>query len=90
MFEPTCDVVARRVMMRPVYYTATLIPFVNSVKRYFLASLQVRNTWREIDIVRNEQRVARIQPQDESLMSAAISVVRQYPGDGTVSPNLGA
>lgn len=88
MFQPPGDMLSSRVVMRPVYYTATFVPFVNAEERHFFAHVQVRNARRQIYVVRYEQGPARVQPQDYSLMPAAIAVIRQYAGHGTASPDL--
>lgn len=88
VFNPALDVLARRVMMSPVYKAASVVPFVFAEKSDRVAKPQTINTWCQIDIVSDEQRLTRFKFKDESLMPAAVIVISQNACDGTASLNL--
>ena len=54
VLNPTSGMLTARVVMGPVYDTASFIPLIFSVKRHDVTGLQVCNAWCEVDIVRDK------------------------------------
>lgn len=88
VFNPALDMLPGGIMMRPVYETTSVIPLVFAKKRDRVAKSQKFNTWRQIDVVGDKQRLAGFKFKDESLMPAAVIVIRQDSSHGTSPLNL--
>src|ERR1041385_7412143 len=54
MFKPARDVLARRIVMRPMDHTAFRVPHILTVERYAVALSQTVNSWCQVDVVSNE------------------------------------
>lgn len=46
-----------RVLVRPMNHTAPIVPFVLPQEFHQISRLQLRQTWRQINIVGNQQRL---------------------------------
>ena len=86
--NPTVQMPSLWVMVGPVYDASFIIPFVLSVKSYFLARFQRPDFGCEIDIVGDQQGLTGVERYDESLVSAAIQVIRKHLGDDTSTLDL--
>lgn len=64
--------------MRPVYDATSLVPFILSVEGNAISLTKARYARREINIVRDEQRLYSWQSDDKALMSVTISIVRKH------------
>lgn len=69
--------------MGPMNDSSFGIPFVHSTELHFVTLSQIGYSWRDIDVMGNEQRLPGIQLQDETLMPASFMVVREYFLDST-------
>lgn len=58
VFDPAVDMTASGIAMRPVDDAALGIPLILTVELDVIASLQRSNATRQVDIVRDEQRLA--------------------------------
>jgi len=74
--------------MRPVNRTAFFIPDVFTVEAHPIALRKRVDAWRDVDVVRDEHRLTRRELNDESLMPAAIKVVRQDTSDYSFALDL--
>lgn len=74
---------AGRIVVGPMDDAATIIPFVFALERDVVADGQAIHSGRKIDVVGNQQCLPGDQCHDESLMAAAVVVVREYPRDGS-------
>jgi hypothetical protein len=63
-------------------------PFILAPEHHLIAPSQVRYSRREIDVVGDEQGLARAEFQDEALVPASVVVVWQYPLDHAPALNL--
>ena len=63
-----------RVVVRPMHQTAKLIPFVHAAKLHAIAKSK-RYAFRQIYIVRDQQRLAARQLQNKTLVAGAVPVV---------------
>jgi len=63
-------------MMRPMHQTTELVPLVHAAKFDSIAQAD-RHALRQVNVVRNQQRLSIRQGQDESLMSRPLVVVGQ-------------
>lgn len=75
MIQPTPCMMTVGVMMGPVHDTPFCIPRVHTVEINMITDLQVVDSWRKIDVVSDEKRLIRTQPDNEPLMSAALIIV---------------
>ena len=62
--------------MCPVDKAALLVPDVFARKADSITSLQDFDTWCDLDIMVDQYRLPRRKPQDKSLMTQSLSVVR--------------
>lgn len=81
---------ARWVVMRPVNYASPRVPFVFAIEFHLISFLECVDSIGQIDVMSNQQRLARLQFDDEALMSTPVFVVGEYCGDGSFSLNLKA
>lgn len=88
MPEPTRFVPTCRVVMRPVNHPALGVPFVDAIERHGIAHLNRIDPGREINVVCDEQRLTRGQPENEALMPAAFVVIRQQGDHFPLSHHL--
>ena len=75
-------------MMCPVEYTTLGIPLVFSIEFDRITLNQPRDPWRQVNIVCDQQGLARIEFQNDSLVSRAIKIIRQNPLNGALPPDL--
>ena len=57
VLEPAGWMSTLRVVMGPMNDSSFGIPFVHSLELHFVALSQIRYSWRDIDVVGNEQRL---------------------------------
>jgi hypothetical protein len=74
--------------MCPVNHPTPRVPFVLSVELDNIANLQGRNPVGDIDVMRNQDRLTRDQSKYETLVSAAVPIVREDTGNPTPTGNL--
>ncbi len=74
--------------MRPVDDTALGVPFIFAEEFDAIADLQLSDPRRDVDVVGDEQRLTRIQPQDKPLMSAPIQIVSQQAHHNAAARNV--
>ncbi len=78
MLQPTTNMAATGVMVRPVENATFFIPLVFATKRDGVPSAQAADPRSQINVMRDQQRLAVTEPQDEPLMSRSLVVIRQY------------
>lgn len=76
VFEPPVDVSPPRVLVGPVYNAAALIPLVLPEKRHRVAGLEATHARCQVNIVRDEQRLAGPDPDNKPLVPTAVVVIR--------------
>ncbi len=81
---------ARGVVIRPVDDASPRIPFVFAVKFYPISFLKSIDSIGQIDVMSDQQRLSRLQFDNEALVSAAVIVVGEYRGDDSFILNLNA
>src|SRR5690606_540563 len=67
---------------------AFLVPFVFAVELHPIPFLQRIDSWREIDIVRDQERMPRGQLEDEALVTAILVVIAQRSQHRAGTSNL--
>ena len=75
MPQPARLMFALRVVVGPVQDAAAVVPLVNPVELDHVAHCQRVNARREVDVVRDQQRLVRVEAQDEALVTAAVVIV---------------
>lgn len=88
VFDPSRRVMPIWVAMCPVNRSALFVPFIFAKKTYFVANLERDNSRCEVNIVGNQDCLARFEFNDKSLMSIPVVIVRQEPTDPTRSLHL--
>jgi hypothetical protein len=68
VLEPAGGMLAVRVVVRPVYDTSVRIPLILPSELYEVAFLQTSYARRDIEVVCDEQSLARARYQDETLV----------------------
>lgn len=81
MLEPAAGMSPIRVVVCPMNCAPFRVPFVLPTERHLVSFSQARYSRGDIDIVGDEQGLARSQFQNETLVPAAIAVIRKYPFD---------
>jgi len=76
--------------MRPVNHTPFRVPFVHTIECHRVAGLQGRDSRSEVYVVRDEQRLAGGQPEDEALMTPAVIVVGKHVRNDPLAGYLNA
>ena len=61
VFQPAIDMAPGRIVVGPVDNAALRVVFVYTVKRYLVALFQTRQARGEVDVVRHQHGVLRIQ-----------------------------
>jgi hypothetical protein len=79
---------AIRVPVRPVHNTALFIPCIFAVKFHLIPLPQRTDPRRNIDIMRNQNRLTRRQLHDKPLMPRTAIIVRQYLDHNALSLHL--
>ena len=64
--------------MRPADAAAFLVPLILAPELQPILWFQAFHMFREIDVVTDKQRVSRIQPHEEALVSRTLDIVREY------------
>ena len=77
MLQPAGLVFALRVVVGPVHDAALVVPFVDAVELDRIADRQRVDARREVDVVRDQDRLPRTRSQDEALVAAAEAVVAE-------------
>lgn len=77
MLQPTSRVAIDRVTVSPMNHPSFRVPFVLSVELNSVTFTKRRYPWCEIDVVGNQNCLARTQTDYESLMTTAIDVIRE-------------
>ena len=75
-------------MMCPVYNTASLVPLVLAKERNPVTSFEAVYARREINVVSNQQCLAAPDPDNESLVPAAVVVIRKLPYHDATATDL--
>lgn len=88
MFEPAVSVPPRRIVVSPMHEAAFGIPLIFSVIFHDIALFQIIYARREINVVRDQNRLAGLQAQNEALMTAAVVVVRENARNDSSALNL--
>ena len=78
--QPTRLVIAAQGLVGPVQYSALVVPLVFAAKSHRTPNPKLGNAISDIDVMRNEQRQARIEFEDKPLVPRSLAVVREYPG----------
>lgn len=65
------------IVVSPMNDAAIRVPVILSTERHFVSFSQTRYSWRNIDVVSDEQCLTGAKFQDEPLMSAAFVIVRE-------------
>jgi hypothetical protein len=79
---------ARRIPVSPMHDSAFGVPLVLSAVLNNVALFQIIDARREIDVVRDEQRLPRLQTNNEALMATAVGVIGKNPGNDSSALNL--
>ena len=61
-------------MVRPVHQAAEVVPLVHAAELHAISKAD-RYTVGQVDVMRNQQRVATAQLQDEALVTIAVAVI---------------
>ena len=88
MPQPAVGMAPLRIVMRPVDHAALRIGGEFAVELDGVAFADPADARREVDIVRDEQSPAARDSQDETLVPAAVIVVRQDAHHGTGAAHL--
>ena len=75
VLEPTRLMATTWITMRPMYYAALGVPLEHAVERDGVTRFQRGKARREVDVVSNEQRLARSKGQNKALVTAAFVVI---------------
>lgn len=79
--DPAAGVAALRIVVRPVHHAAFRIPLVFAVKGDRITRAQRIDALGQIDVVRHQQGSARVQFDDETLMTTPLVVIGQQLDD---------
>jgi len=71
--------------MRPVHNAALIVPLVLALEAHGISDGQGLDTWREVDVVGDQQGLSGVEFNDEALVPAAVVVVGEDPGDGATA-----
>lgn len=77
VLKPPGLVAPLRVVVSPMYHPTLRVPFVFAIEGHRIAPLQSGNSWREVNIVRNQHRMPRREGQNESLVPRPLVVIGQ-------------
>ena len=88
VFEPAHRVTIAWVAVCPVDHAALGVPFILAAERHHVAFAKADNSRRQIDVVRDEQRLTRGERHDEALMPASVVVVREHPANDALPFHL--
>ena len=88
--DPAARLAAVRIVVRPMDGSAALAPLVDAAKADRGARLD-RHSWRQVEIVGEEQRVPVPQAHDEALVSGALPIVGEdtFHGAARFHPDAG-
>jgi len=64
----------------PVEDATLCVPLVLATETHLIPGSQ-RDPWREVNVVRDQERMPRPRPDDETLMAGAVVVIREDPID---------
>lgn len=67
--------------MRPMDEASLRVPFVFSVELESVARTECGDPRGDIDVVRDQDCLARAEPDDETLVAAAVVVIRKHLGN---------
>lgn len=79
---------ATRVMVCPMNYTTLGVPLELAVELHGVPVRQARYAGRQVDVVCNQECLARIESQNETLVPASFSVIREYADNLARAGNL--
>jgi hypothetical protein len=85
MLQPPSLVMTTSIAMSPMYDASLGIPFVHPIECDCVALSQILHSRRNVNIVRNQQRLPGRQRDDETLMPTAIVIIGKQPGDDALS-----
>ena len=78
MPNPTVRVTVALVTVCPVNHAAFGVPFVFAAEGHQIAFAKSDDSRRQIDVVRDQQRLSRRKRHNKALMPAAVIVVREH------------
>lgn len=76
------------VVMRPVNRSTFFVPLVFAEKCDFIANRERDNSRCQVNIMGNQECLARFECNDKSLMPTSVSIIREEPTDGSRSLHL--
>ena len=88
MLQPSINMNALGVVVRPVDHTALGIPFVLAIELNCRALPKIRDTRCQIDIMSDQQGLSVSQSNDEPLMPIPIHIIGQHADDDSLPLNL--
>lgn len=88
MLNPARLMTFARVAVCPVNHAPFGVPFILAAEGDNIAYAKADDSWRQIDVVRDEQGLSRRQSHDEPLVSATIVVVREHPANDALPFHL--
>src|SRR6266511_801222 len=88
VFDPSRSVMPIWVAMRPVNRSALFAPLIFAEKSYFVANVERDNSRCQVNIVGDQDCLARFEFNDKSLMSTPVVIVREEPTDRPRSLHL--
>jgi hypothetical protein len=72
-------------MVGPVNDPTSIVPFELPAETHFIAWRNFAHSWREVDVVTDQQRVSGLESQDETLMLGTLEVIRQHALDDSAT-----
>ncbi len=88
MFDPTCQMPTRRIMVRPVNDASFGIPFIFPVKGYPVTCVQSVHPRRQVNIVSHQKRLPIGKLYDESLVPDSRNIILKDFGDRSLTLDL--
>jgi len=88
VLEPTRLMATTWISMRPMDYAAFGVPLIHAVERDGVTRFQRGQARREVNVMSDQQRLARSQGQNEALVAAAFVVIRKQLGDYSFACDL--
>ncbi len=76
------------IMMCPVHDPSLWVPFIFSVKFNHVSGLEIWDSIRQINVMRNEDRLSGFKLENEALMFRTFQIIRENPLNSTTTLNL--
>ena len=80
ILDPAARLISERVVVRPVYEAAEVVPFVNAAELNTIAQPDGYSSG-QVDIVRDQECLSASEPNDEALMTRAVIVILEQAYD---------